>query len=193
MAMKKEAKPTIKEKGRKTPLILSPKKASTKYSPAPMKANDKKAAGFRGATTQYQINLKKKDAAAAKAKLKKELKPIKSESRSKAGSSLASKVAKRVAITAREARDVVTAAGTVAKGVKENKKFYTGGTVKNLKKQIVETGRAAVTGKRGTESDQIVSNKRVKGSSGQFTGQSRDKAKNKPGRSVTDATKFYKK
>lgn len=34
------------------------KKAS--YSPKPMSAIEKRAAGFRGATTQYQINLKKK-------------------------------------------------------------------------------------------------------------------------------------
>ena len=47
-----------------------PKKASTSYSPKPMSATDKKAAGFRGATTQWQIMLKKKDAAAAKAKKK---------------------------------------------------------------------------------------------------------------------------
>ena len=36
-----------------------PKKASTSYSPMPMSASNKRAAGFRGATTQYQINLKK--------------------------------------------------------------------------------------------------------------------------------------
>ena len=47
------------------------KKVSTSYSPKPMSANDKKAAGFRGATTQWQIMLKKKDAAAAAAKAKK--------------------------------------------------------------------------------------------------------------------------
>ena len=45
------------------------KKAS--YSPKPMSAIDKRAAGFRGATTQWQIMLKKKDAAAAAAKAKK--------------------------------------------------------------------------------------------------------------------------
>ena len=59
-------------------------KASTSYSPKPMSANDKKAAGFRGAITQYQINLKKKDVAAAKAKLKKDLKPLNNDKTSKA-------------------------------------------------------------------------------------------------------------
>jgi hypothetical protein len=37
------------------------KKPSTSYSPKRMSANDERAAGFRGAITQYQINLKKKD------------------------------------------------------------------------------------------------------------------------------------
>ena len=140
-------------------------KASTSYSPAPMSAAAKAKAAARGKATAKKT----------------------------APKSLVSKVVKRTAVTAREARDVVTAAGTVAKGVKENRKFYTGGTVKNLKNQIAETARAAATGKRGTESDQIVSSRRDKGASAQFTGQSRSKAKNKPGRSVTDATKWYNK
>ena len=157
-------KPTIREKGRKTPLTGT-KKASTKYSPAPMSAAAKKKAAAAGKAT------------GAKTKPK----------------SLASKVVKRAAITAREARDVVTAAGTVAKGVKESRKFYGGYAVKNLKKQIAETGRAAVSGKRGTESDQIVSSPNYKGASGGFTGRSRDKAKNKPGKSITEAIDWYKK
>lgn len=140
-------------------------KPSTSYSPAPMSAA-----------------AKAKAAAAGKATAAKTAKP-----------STAAQIAKRFGITAREARDIATALGTVGKAVKENTKFYGGDAVKNLKNQIAETARAAATGKRGTESDQIVSNKRIKGSSAQFTGQSRDKAKNKPGRSVTDATKWYNK
>ena len=176
--MARENKPgSPKRAGKSGGPVAKPKaKASTSYSPAPMSAAAKKKAAAQGKKTESKTLLRT-------------LKPIKSER----GSSTISKVVKRAAVTAREARDVVTAAGTVAKGVKENKKFYTGGTVKNLKKQIVETGRAAVTGKRGTESDQIVSSQKNKGASAQFTGQSRDKAKNKPGRSVTDATKWYNK
>jgi hypothetical protein len=128
------------------------KKASTSYSPKPMSANEKRAAGFRGATTQYQINLKKKAAAAAKAKLKKELKPIKSESRSKAGSSTVSKVVKRAKIVAREARDIPTAAANV---IKSRRIFPEGGVAKfskkDLKQQIKEVGSAIKSGKKGTQ------------------------------------------
>jgi hypothetical protein len=88
--------------------------------------------------------------ATEKTKLKKELKPLKEGSRSKAGASTAAAVAKRFGITAREARDIATALGTkmtstgVAQGSASNK---------NLVRQIAETGRAALTGKPGTSSD----------------------------------------
>jgi hypothetical protein len=130
-----------------------------------MSANEKRAAGFRGAITQYQINLKKKDAADAKAKLKKELKPIKSESRSKAGTSTVSKVVKRAKTTAREARDVVTAAGTVgnaayntyfkgdnALNVTTTSKKNLSGAAKNFAKQVKEVKTAATKGTKGTTS-----------------------------------------
>ena len=92
MAMKKETKPKIKITGSakavpapanktfkpgsmitssKNVTVSPAKKASTSYSPKPMSANDKRAAGFRGAITQYQITMKKKNTAEAMAKAKK--------------------------------------------------------------------------------------------------------------------------
>ena len=58
------------------------------------------------------------------------------------------KVVNRAKTTAREARDVVTAVGTVAKrpGAK---------SVKNAVKQVAETAKAATTGKKGTTSDYV--------------------------------------
>ena len=72
------------------------------------------------------------------------------------------KVAKRFKITAREARDIATAVGnigsivrntpgTVAKGGKPKQ---LGKAVKEIKKQVKETGRAAATGKSGSRSKQ---------------------------------------
>jgi hypothetical protein len=69
-------------------------------------------------------------------------------------------VTNRYRVTAREARDIITAAGTVIKtpnanrgggwGFEETKKST---AVRNLKKQVVETAKAAATGKKGTSSD----------------------------------------
>jgi len=107
--------------------------------------------------------------------------------------STAAQIGKRFGITAREARDIATAMGTLGKAVKESSKFYGGDAVKNLKKQIAETGRAAVSGKRGTESDQIVSSPNYKGASAGFTGYPRNRKTNKPGRSITEGIDWYKK
>jgi hypothetical protein len=143
----------------------SPNPARTSYSPQQMTEFDKRKAGARGKATAKKT----------------------------APKSTAAQIAKRFGITAREARDIATALGTVGKAVKENRNFYGGDAVKNLKKQIAETGKAAVSGKRGTESDQIVSSPNYKGASAGFTGKSRDKAKNKPGSSVADSVAWYKK
>lgn len=64
--------------------------------------------------------------------------------------------AKRVQTTAREARDVVTAVGTVGKAAIMSKttpkkeKNAVGFAIKNLGKQVKEVGTAAKTGKRQT-------------------------------------------
>ena len=63
MAMKKMTdaeKTKLKKSIKQVNLDKPKKKASSSYSPKPMSATEKRAAGFRGATTQYQINLKKK-------------------------------------------------------------------------------------------------------------------------------------
>jgi len=59
-------------------------------------------------------------------------------------------VTNRYRVTAREARDIITAAGTFfnASNAKQNS-----ASNKNLAKQVVETGKAAITGKKGTTSD----------------------------------------
>jgi hypothetical protein len=78
--------------------------------------------------------------------------------RSKSGAPTAAAVAKRFGITAREARDIATALGTVAGRAVTgmygaNDPTAKGKDIKNLKKQIKEVGVAAVTGKKGTTSD----------------------------------------
>jgi hypothetical protein len=75
-------------------------------------------------------------------------------------SNLVKEITKRYNVTAREARDIVTAVGTVGQFARPQK---IGKTVsidtlrlkaagKNLKTQVKETGRAAVTGQKGTRS-----------------------------------------
>jgi hypothetical protein len=79
-------------------------------------------------------------------------------------SDLIQNITNRYRVTAREARDIVTAVGT-AGNVLKNKKAVTGQrdlypsvskpVVKNVIRQVKETGRAALTGKSGTKSDQL--------------------------------------
>ena len=74
--------------------------------------------------------------------------------RNKAGASTVAAVAKRFGVTAREARDIATALGTVAgRAVKGGDATGKGKDIANLKKQIKEVGVAAKTGKKGTTSD----------------------------------------
>jgi len=67
-------------------------------------------------------------------------------------------VAKRFGITAREARDIATAVGTVGKSVLKSPQegISPRKAVKNLKKQVKEVGQAAVKGKKGTSSGRLV-------------------------------------
>jgi hypothetical protein len=75
------------------------------------------------------------------------------------GGSTVQQIAKRFGVTAREARDIATAVGTVA-ALKFDKNAQYGRytypqaerrkAVKDLKKQVSETVRAAKTGKKGT-------------------------------------------
>lgn len=125
-----------------------PKKASTAYSPKPMSAFAKEKTAMRGAETQYQINLKKKDAAEAKAKLKKELKPLKESSDKsvkknpmglkalpKEGPSTASKVVKA-------AKQIAgyTPAGMAVKGAKAVVNAARGGmSIKEENKKLAKT------------------------------------------------------
>ena len=90
---------------------------------------------------------------------KKKLAPKKLQ-QGKRGNAPFTGMAKRAKTTAREARDVVTAVGTLKNvATNKNQTGAKGGTAKQLKKavgnlgtQIKETGRAAITGKSGTRS-----------------------------------------
>jgi hypothetical protein len=86
--------------------------------------------------------------------------------RSKAGASTVAAVAKRFGVTAREARDIAKAVGNVAesavasKNIKNPQQKYLGGkalkaSVKDLKKQVKETGRAAKSGTTGTRAGKL--------------------------------------
>lgn len=97
----------------------------------------------------------------AKTKLKQTNLDKTAGSRSKAGASTVSAVAKRFGVTAREARDIATALGTYGtlKFDPDSKydrystqKIEKAKAVKNIKKQVSETIRAAKTGKKGTSS-----------------------------------------
>jgi hypothetical protein len=99
-----------------------------------------------------------KKTAAANAKLKQTNLDKTAGSRSKAGASTVAAVAKRFGVTAREARDIATALGTVAGRAVTgtygaNDPTAKGKATKNLKKQIKEVGVAAIKGKKGTTSD----------------------------------------
>ena len=68
--------------------------------------------------------------------------------------SLIQDITNRYRVTAREARDIVTAVGTVAgRAAKGGDATGKGKDIANLKKQIKEVGVAAKTGKKGTTSD----------------------------------------
>tara|TARA_R110000868_G_scaffold103262_2_gene284503 strand:- start:763 stop:1158 length:396 start_codon:yes stop_codon:yes gene_type:complete len=75
------------------------------------------------------------------------------------------KVAKRYKITAREARDIATAVGTLGRAVvdknvigikgRSGTKGKVEASVRGVVKQVRETGRAAATGKMGTTAAKI--------------------------------------
>jgi len=74
-------------------------------------------------------------------------------------SDLIQNITNRYRVTAREARDIVTAVGTVGKTLKGSKTMSLPkdekapvSAIKNLGRQVKETSRAAITGKSGTTS-----------------------------------------
>ena len=68
--------------------------------------------------------------------------------------SLIQDITNRYRVTAREARDIVTAVGTLAEA---NNSSRVTQAVSNLGKQVKEVGTAAVKGKSGTTSNRISS------------------------------------
>ena len=82
-------------------------------------------------------------------------------SRSKSGASTVAAVAKRFGITAREARDIATAVGSAATAIRKSPQegMPVKKIVKNVAKQIKETGTAAKTGKKGTSAYVVSPNK----------------------------------
>lgn len=76
-------------------------------------------------------------------------------SKSNKKESLIQSITNRYRVTAREARDIVTAAATLGTSVKRDVSsgygnFFTSHAAKNLGTQIKETAKAATTGKTGT-------------------------------------------
>lgn len=70
--------------------------------------------------------------------------------------SLIQDITNRFRVTAREARDIVTAVGTAAQASTSSERQQSRGPAgKNLAKQVKETVRAATTGKKGTTSDVV--------------------------------------
>ena len=77
----------------------------------------------------------------------------KAGARKKSGASTVAAVAKRLGVTAREARDIATAVSTAV----SSRNVGGGGNkfaVKDIKTQIKEVGTAALTGKKGTTAAQ---------------------------------------
>ncbi len=71
-------------------------------------------------------------------------------------------VAKRFNVTAKEARDIARAVGNVAESARASRgtgstygKAALKASVKDLKKQVKETGKAAITGKKGTPAGKL--------------------------------------
>ena len=103
--------------------------------------------------------------AAAKATLGAKYNATKKKSPAPAKPSTVQEIAKRFGVTAREARDIATAVGTVAKLKFDKNAQYPRYSypqaerrkaVKDLKKQVSETVTAAKTGKKGTTSGRAV-------------------------------------
>lgn len=75
-----------------------------------------------------------------------------------AAAKLVQDITNRYRVTAREARDIVTAVGNVGTNVLFGKKSMQEGRgkiAKNIARQVKETATAAATGKKGTTSDRI--------------------------------------
>jgi hypothetical protein len=79
----------------------------------------------------------------------------------KKGSAL-NEVAKRFGVTAREARDIARAVGNVAESARASRGYTSEigkkalkASVKDLKKQVKETGRAAKSGVKGTRAGKL--------------------------------------
>ena len=123
--------------------------------------NAKKAASKARTTARQAAENRKPGAftAAVRANLKKELskggKLDKAPARKKSGASVVSEVAKRYKITAREARDIATALGTVAQSGRNPSSLGKNSPAKILAKQVKETAVAAATGKKGTTSPKL--------------------------------------
>ena len=78
-------------------------------------------------------------------------------------------ITNRYRVTAREARDIVTAVGTAATSASSG--FLVKESLKNVGRQVKETAKAAKTGKKGTTSDTARKNAKTPVTSG-ITGKS---------------------
>lgn len=74
--------------------------------------------------------------------------------------SLIQDITNRYRVTAREARDIVTAVGSAATAARKSvqKDMPVGKVIKDVAKQVKEVGTAAATGKKGTTSYKVKPN-----------------------------------
>jgi hypothetical protein len=153
MAMKKESKPKIKTKASRNEAAMAKKVQKLETERA--RAADKKAKPSpRPGMTRGQ-----------KEEFRKLYTPGERPRGAKAGTSTVAAIAKRFGVTAREARDIATAVGTLGKAVVTPGSRY-GSTAKNkgatiikttgdIAKQVGETYTAAKKGKSGTSAIQL--------------------------------------
>ena len=138
---------------RENPLSLTGNKYNPKVSPSEAAS----AAGNRRAFEKAPANKRSSEKLSAKVdpSKKKSPKPV-------AKASAIGAVAKRFNVTAREARDIARAVGNVAESARASRgtgstygKAALKASVKDLKKQVKETGTAATTGKKGTPAGKL--------------------------------------
>ena len=145
----------------KRPTGELPKRNSNlaKFIAGNAKTNKLNPAQSRVAAGKYRDTVKKTGAKTMDQTGAALTKAIRDTRKSSAKPSTVQQVAKRFGITAREARDIATAVGTLAVGTKRNIKgdLYSSSKmpVQNLVRQVKEVGTAAVKGKRGTTSDEM--------------------------------------
>jgi hypothetical protein len=141
---------------RENPLTLTGNKYNPKVSPSEAAA----AAGNRRAFEKAPANKRSSEKLSAK------YDPTKKKTPKPAKPSTIQQIATRFNVTAKEARDIARAVGNVtesfvaSKNIKNPQQQYRGSlglkaSIKDLKKQVKETGKAAKSGTKGTNAGRL--------------------------------------